>query len=252
MTADAGGPRPGVAAFSTKPPRSGAGAGREACCPPPGCGRSGRRPRPRLLRRQVLVDAGEDLAPSDSRRPDRRRVRPASLRRREPETPAGSVGIVMGGISGKDPVKVAPRKEEGPVQDLGANGPHPALGVRVGLGERMGVRMTLAPSDPNTAPKERVNLESRSRIRNPNGGQVTCHGEVPSLLGGVASVGIAGRGHHVDPTGSDLDEEQDVERLKEGGLDGEEVTGQYAKTGRRLHGLPRSRTQRCVTTSSTP
>jgi hypothetical protein len=30
----------------------------------------------------------------------------------------------------------------------------------------------------------------------------------------------------VDPTGSDLDEEQDVERLKEGGLDREEVTGQ--------------------------
>jgi hypothetical protein len=56
--------------------------------------------------------------------------------------------------------------------------------------------------------------------------KLTSRAEVPSLLGGVAGVGAPGRGHHVDPTGSDLDEEQAVQRLKEGGLDREEVTGQ--------------------------
>ena len=73
---------------------------------------------------QVLVDAGEDLAPSDSRRPDRRRIRPTSLRRQEPDTPVGSVGVVVGGVSGEDPVKVAPTKDQGPIEQLLAH--HPA------------------------------------------------------------------------------------------------------------------------------
>jgi len=71
----------------------------------------------------------------------------------------------MRGVSGKDPVQVAARKYEGPVQDLGANGAYPALGEGVAFGARTGVRSTLAPSDPNTASKERVNFESRSRMR---------------------------------------------------------------------------------------
>jgi hypothetical protein len=98
----------------------------------------------------------------------------------------------MGGVTGKDPVKVAPRKDEGPVQDLGANGPHPAFGVRVGLRGTDG-----READPRTLGSEHgvegagvLGVSIADEEAN-GGGQLTSRAEVPSLLGGVA--GASGR-----------------------------------------------------------
>jgi hypothetical protein len=107
---------------------------------------------------------------------------------------------------------MAARKDEGPVQDLGANGPHPALGESVGLRSADG-----REDHPGTLGSEHgvegareLGVSIADEVPN-SCGNLTGHVDVASLLGGVAGVGVAGRGHHVDPTGPDLDEEQDVQ-----------------------------------------
>jgi hypothetical protein len=133
----------------------------------------------------------------------------------------------MRGVSGKDPVQVAARKGEGPVQDLGANGAHPALGEGVGL------RSTHGCEDHARTLGSEHGVEGARELRVPitdeearAGWWFLCHVEVPSLLGDEGGLWVAGRGHHADPSGSHLDEEQHVERLQERGLRGEEVAGQ--------------------------
>jgi hypothetical protein len=107
------------------------------------------------------------------------------------------------------------------------HGPHPALGEGVGLRGTNG-----REDDPRTLGGEHGVEGARElgvAIADKEasfGGQFLCHIQVAGLLGDEGGIWVAGRGHHVDPTGPDLDEEQDVERLKERRFHREEVTGQ--------------------------
>ena len=107
---------------------------------------------------------------------------------------------------------MSPAEDQGPIEQLLAHRAHPALGEGVGPW-----RTDRGKDDPRTlGPEHRIEgaRELGVSIANqvPNTGrQRVLHVQVPSLLGGVAGVGVAGRGHQVDPAGTDLDEEQDVE-----------------------------------------
>jgi len=71
----------------------------------------------------------------------------------------------MGCVTGKDPVKVAATEDQGPVQDLGANDPHPASGVHVGLRGTDGREDNPCTLGSEHGVEGGVYLESRSRIR---------------------------------------------------------------------------------------
>ena len=95
-------------------------------------------------------------------------------------------------------------------------------------GERIGVRMIWMPSDRKTSSKTRSEL----------GGSVPDleldwvnrvgehHGAVAGLLDNPRSGRVSRDPHHVDPSGVELNEEQDVEPLQRHRVDGEEVAGQ--------------------------
>src|SRR6266508_3125494 len=123
---------------------------------------------------------------------------------------------------------MAAAEDEDMVEALPSRGPNPALGERV-RPRRANWRLhhvePLGAEDLIERPGElRVSIpEQEVVVLEPSGDR-----EVPSLLGDPGRVGSAGRAGHVDPPGGELDEEQDVERLQEHGLDGEEVTSQHA------------------------
>jgi hypothetical protein len=82
--------------------------------------------------------------------------------RLQQQRPVGMVAVVMLDVDQKDLLEVAAPDDQQPVQTLGPDRPHPALGVRVRRGAPTGVRSTSLPSERNTSSKPRQNLASRS------------------------------------------------------------------------------------------
>jgi hypothetical protein len=77
----------------------------------------------------------------------------------------GTVAVVMGDVDPKELLEVATPDDQQPVQTLGPDRPHPALGVR----------STSPPSEPNTSSNPRQNVTSRSWTR-----KRTCRPRSPS------------------------------------------------------------------------
>jgi hypothetical protein len=90
------------------------------------------------------------------------------------ERPVGTVAVVLPNLDAEDLLQMASAHDQQPVQALGADRPHPALGGRVRPGACTGVKSTSAPSERNTSSKLRRNVASRScsskrtcRLRSP-------------------------------------------------------------------------------------
>jgi len=118
---------------------------------------------------------------------------------------------------------VTPAEDEDVIQALSSNRADPALGERVrpwGPDRRLEDSDVLGPEDLVEAPGElRVPIPEQDVLVPEGSGDR----EVPGLLGHPGRVRSAGGAGHVDPSGRELDEEQDVERLQEHRLDREEV-----------------------------
>jgi len=97
-------------------------------------------------------------------------------------------------------------------------------------GALMGVLMILIPSAAKTAPKDGVNLVSRSRMRNVTGvvRSVRSKQRLRACWVTQPQTGLAGNPGHADEAGAVLDEEQYVEPSEQDGVDREEVTGDQA------------------------
>src|SRR4029453_2827303 len=98
------------------------------------------------------------------------------------------------------------------------------------LGAWIGVRMTSAPAARQMSSKARVNLLSRSRIRDRGGCGLVVEGggQVAGLLGDPRAGGVGSDASQVHASGAQLDEEQHVQPVQEYGVHGEEVAGQDA------------------------
>ena len=102
------------------------------------------------------VDSGRLIVADDSQSRNRR----WGLKR---QRPVWAMGVVVRDVDSKGLFEVASADDQQPVQAVGADGLHPALGVRVRLGRLYRVTSTSPPSARNTASKLRQNLASRSR-----------------------------------------------------------------------------------------
>src|SRR5437667_11984184 len=115
-------------------------------------------------------------------------------------------------------------KHERPVDALGPDGRDPSLGEGIGPGSPERGEDDLDA----VACEHRVEAGGVLRVpvpyEEPEGsvsGEV--EGEVPPVLGDPDGVRVPGGSGHVDPTGAELDEDQDVEGLQPDGLHGEEI-----------------------------
>src|SRR5215204_1030847 len=90
----------------------------------------------------------------------------------------------MRGVSREEPVKMAARKDEGPVQDLGANGPDPALGEGVGLRstEGRGDHPGIVGSEHGVEGARELGVAIADEEPN-SGGKLTGHVDVAKLAG---------------------------------------------------------------------
>jgi hypothetical protein len=145
----------------------------------------------------------------------------------QPERPVGTVAVVMLDVDPEDLLQVAAADDQQPVQALGADRPHPALGVRVRLGCPHRRHEDLA-----TLGAEHL-VEAAGELRVPIAEQeahppalVPQHQqEVPGLLGDPATVGVGGHAGEVDPATVQFDEAQHVQPPQPHRLHGEEVAG---------------------------
>jgi hypothetical protein len=97
------------------------------------------------------------------------------------------------------------------------------------FGPWIGVRITFMASVRKTASKGVAELRVSIVDEKPErlvGAEL--HGEVARLLADPPPIGIRGAGDVLDPSRRKRDEEQHVDPLQEGGLDGEEVAGKHA------------------------
>jgi len=120
--------------------------------------------------------------------------------------------------------------DQDPVEAVGADCANPALG------EGVGVRRSDRGSDDFDAFGAEDLVEGMAEFRVAIVDQepkrllfAELHDEVARLLGRPAPVRIGVAGDVLDPPGRDRDEEQYVDPLEEGGLDGEEVAGDHAR-----------------------
>src|ERR1035437_2884650 len=89
------------------------------------------------------------------------------------------------------------------------------------------VRMTRIPSARSSVSNDRLNLVSRSRMRNRMAGEWPSRSitRFRACSGDPGRVRVRRYGTQVDPPAPELDEHEDVERPEPGGLHGEEVAG---------------------------
>ncbi len=152
----------------------------------------------------------------------------AGLWRVEVESSVRSCAVVVVDIGAEDARKVPSTEDECPVQALGADRSHPALGEGVGL------RSPERSEDRASAlgPKHLVEGAAVLRVpvmdEEPHLVVVVPEEQIPRLLGDPGGVGVGGDASEVDASRRQLDEKQHVERLQGDRLHGEEVTGQHA------------------------
>src|SRR6266487_1830604 len=98
-------------------------------------------------------------------------------------------------------------------------------------GARTGALITLIPSERKTSSKSRVNLLSRSPIRNRGStpSSASCISRFCALLGHPPAVRVRRDPGEMHATGRELDDEQHVEALQEQRVDGEEVALEDAR-----------------------
>jgi hypothetical protein len=148
--------------------------------------------------------------------------------------------VVVAAVDAEHVLEMAAADDEDPVEAVGANRAHPALGegVRVwGLDRRANHLDALGPEDLVEGVAElRVAIVDGE----PEGVLVAeLHDEVARLLSCPAAVRICGAGDVLDPPGREREEEEDVDPLQEDGLDRQEVAGEHARRLRSQEGSPR-------------
>ena len=154
---------------------------------------------------------------------EERRVRGSQI-----EPAMGTVGVVVADIGVQEAIEMPTAQDERPVKELGSNRPHPSLSEGVGL--RGSDRGEDHPGPFGLEHLVEGAGELLIAVADEEAhrwlGFVTIEGEVPRLLGEEGTVRVGGGAGDVHAPCPDLDEEQDVERLQEGGLHREEVAGE--------------------------
>jgi hypothetical protein len=152
----------------------------------------------------------------------------AAVRRQEFQRATRSLLVVMAGVDAEHVLQMTAVEDEDPVEAVGADGAHPALGegVRVrGLDRRADHLDALRAEDLVEGVAElRVAVvdEESERVL-----VAELHEQVARLLGDLACVRVRAAGDVLDPPGSERDEEEHVDPLQEDGLDREEVAGEH-------------------------
>src|SRR6266536_313084 len=176
----------------------------------------------------VLVDEpAEDGAPPDPRASDPFRGR-SRIRWTKLERPVWSLPVVVLDVRAEDVLQVTPTEDQDVIQALSSSRADPALRERVppwGPDRRFEDSDVFGPEDLVEAPGElRVPIPEQDVLVPEGSGDR----EVPGLLGHPGRVRSAGGAGHMDPSGRELDEEQDIERLQEHRLDREEVAREHS------------------------
>ena len=148
--------------------------------------------------------------------------------------------VVVAAVDAEHVLEVAAAEDEDPVEAVGADRAHPALGVGVRVR-----RLHRRPDHLDAFGAEDL-VEGVAELRvaimdeEPERLLVAeLHDEVARLLGDPAAVRVRGAGEVLDPPGRERDEEEHVDPLQERGLDGEEVAGEHARRLRSQEGTPR-------------
>src|SRR5450756_1769898 len=135
----------------------------------------------------------------------------------------------MGGVRRERPIEMPSTQDKRPVEALRPDGFDDPFGVGVGVGGPDRSRDHLGPFRAEDLVEGSDELGVPIVDEEPDGGGaiIEVHREVPGLLGDPGRVGMHGRSAQVDPPAPEFDEQQDVERLEPGSLDGEEVARDY-------------------------
>jgi hypothetical protein len=170
-----------------------------------------------------------------------RRCRAQSVGREELERALRRVLVVVAAVDAEHVLEMPAAQDEDAVRAVGAESAHPALGVGVrvrGLDGRAYHPDALDAKDLIEGVAEfRVAImdEEPERLL-----VAELHDEVARLLGDPASVRVSAGGDVLDPPGRERDEEEDVDPLQEGCLDGEKVAGEHAGRLRSQERAPRA------------
>src|ERR671931_836639 len=148
----------------------------------------------------------------------------AAVGREEVERAVRPVLVVIAAVDAEDVFEVAASKDEDAVEAVGAERSYPAFGVGVRV-RRLDRRADhLDALDAKISSKAWGEFRVAVVYEEPERVLVAdLHDKVARLLCGPASVGIRGGGDVSDPSRRQRDEEQLIDPLQEGGLDGEEV-----------------------------
>jgi hypothetical protein len=92
--------------------------------------------------------------------------RVAAIGREELECAVWPVLVVVAAVDAEDVLEVMPAEDEDPVEAVGADCADPASAWALAFGAWIGVRITLIPSVWKISSKARLNLLSRSWMRN--------------------------------------------------------------------------------------
>jgi hypothetical protein len=138
-----------------------------------------------------------------------------------------SLVVVVPQVFAEDPLEVTAPPDQHPVQTLLPYRPYPSLGEHACVRRLDEVLMTWVPSEANTSSKARVNLPSRSRMRNrdPVAPPRPLHREFPCPLDHPRPIRVARDTGKTNPPRPKFDAEQDGQRRMAHGLNGEEVGG---------------------------
>lgn len=171
----------------------------------------------RSSRERVLVDQpAEAIAPSDpgdGRWYSRHGHYVDAIRRREVQGAVRPMSVVMINEGPQDPLEVATVGDQQPIQALSPHGPDEALGDRVRLR-----RFDRGADDPDPlAAKDLIEstvelgvvVADQEARWSPTVRELP--DEVPRLLCDPGAVEVLGHTGDVDPTGRDLDEEEDID-----------------------------------------
>jgi hypothetical protein len=177
---------------------------------------------------RYVDEAAQHVPPANVRGHQVTRRRPlAPDGRLKPESAMRPRLVVVPDVSPKDAVEVSSAEDEGPVQALGSDRPHPSFAGGVGVrGPDRG------EDDAHALGPEHL-VEGAGEFGVPvvdqeRGGAsliLEGNGEVPGLLGRPSRVRVRCHPSQADLPPPDLDPHKHVQRLQGGGLYGEKVAG---------------------------
>jgi hypothetical protein len=178
--------------------------------------------------RIVLVD--DEISPSNPRRPPNRIDRTRALGHAKLDAAMRRRGVVVRRLGSKDPIEVTATEHEYPIQAFVPDRLDEALGK--GIGSR---RADRGEDDLGTFSLEHrvegvgeLGISIANEKTHGRAVIIEIEAEVARLLSHPCGIRVAGRAGDVNSAGSELDEEQHLESLQEGRLDGEEIAGEDA------------------------